>query len=111
MEKTEKNVYSILADIQAKMKVPKDKVNTFGNFKYRNCEDILDEAKKHLDGAVLILGDKVLLVGTHYYLEANVSLVYNNETITTYAYAREAETHGKMSEGQMTGTASSYARK
>jgi len=103
-----------LLEVQAKLKVPKDHKNTFGNYNYRNCEDILETAKPLLkaNGLTLVLDDKVEQVGTHNYIQATATLTNSEkQTISNHGYAREAETKKGMDDSQITGTASSYARK
>lgn len=103
-----------LIRIQAELKVPKNRRNTFGNYNYRSCEDIVDAAKPlcHAEGFALILSDEVVVVGTRVYVKATAKLV-NGEVLVCVAegWAREAETQKGMNEAQITGSASSYARK
>jgi hypothetical protein len=105
---------SDLTIIQQKLKVPKGQVNTFGNYKYRSCEDILEAVKPiiHDMGYCLIITDEVVNIGTRFYIKATVELM-NDEKLcyTSVAYAREEETKKGMDGSQITGAASSYARK
>ena len=100
---------------QAELKAPKNQYNSFGKYNYRSCEDILESAKpinkKH--GLVLLLTDKPVCIGQRYYIEATARL-YDTESeqfIEATASAREADTKKGMDDSQVTGTASSYARK
>ena len=100
---------------QAELKAPKNQYNIFGKYNYRSCEDILEAAKpinkKH--GLVLLLTDKPVCVGQRYYSEATARL-YDTESdlfLEATASAREADTKKGMDDSQVTGTASSYARK
>lgn len=95
-----------LIEIQQQLKAPKSQVNSFGNYKYRNCEDIL-EALKPLLSSPLTITDEIVMVGTRYYVKATAT--YDGVSVT--AYAREAEIKKGMDEAQITGSASSYARK
>ena len=97
-----------LVKIQNELKVPKGNVNTFGKYKYRSAEDILEAVKPILlrYNATLTLSDEIVAIGTKVFLKATAKL---NET-TCYGYAETSE-HKGMSAEQTTGTASSYARK
>ena len=110
-----KEVLKKLCLIQAELKAPKNQVNKFGGYKYRSCEDILEAAKplcnKH--GCTLTVGDKLENIGDRYYIAATATLYENEsgESIANTAYAREEESKKGMDGSQITGTASSYARK
>ena len=97
-----------LVKIQNELKVPKGNVNTFGKYKYRSAEDILEAVKPILlrYNATLTLSDEIVAIGTKVFLKATAKL---NET-TCYGYAELAE-HKGMSAEQATGCASSYSRK
>lgn len=100
---------------QAELKAPKNQYNSFGKYNYRSCEDILEAAKpinkKH--GLVLLLTDKPVCIGQRYYIEATARLydIESDQFIEATASAREADTKKGMDDSQVTGTASSYARK
>lgn len=103
-----------LLQIQSELKAPKGQYNSFGKYKYRSCEDILEAAKPICAkyGVVLTLSDELVNIGERYYIKATARLVDdegNSEAVT--AYAREEETKKGMDGSQITGTASSYARK
>ena len=100
-----------LANIQQGLKAPKGQTNDFGKYKYRKCEDILESAKPHLDGAVILLSDEMVAVGDRVYVKATATLRAGEESISTTAYARESLTKKGMDDSQITGSASSYARK
>ena len=100
---------------QAELKAPKNQYNSFGKYNYRSCEDILEAAKpicrKH--SLVLLLTDKPVCIGERYYIEATARL-YDTESdlfLESTASARGADTKKGMDDSQVTGTASSYARK
>lgn len=109
------NLTEKLFHIQQNLKAPKNQRNSFGDFSYRSCEDILEAAKPLLKEmkAVLLLSDEILLVGNRYYVEATATLkdVESDETISNKASAREADSKPKMDAAQVTGSSSSYARK
>jgi hypothetical protein len=108
-------VYKKLAVIQSKLVAPKNQWNKFGNYSYRSCEDILEGLKPFLkeQSCVLIIHDEVVLIGERYYIKATVKLIdiEDNSEISNTAYAREEESKKGMDGSQVTGAASSYARK
>lgn len=106
---------SKLMKIQNELKAPKNKYNSFGNYKYRNAESIL-EALKPLQvkySVTTILTDEVLLIGSRYYVKsiATMNDCESEVSISAVAYAREEETKKGMDAAQITGACSSYARK
>jgi hypothetical protein len=102
---------SKLASIQQTLKAPKGQVNTFGKYKYRSCEDILEAVKPLLGDLVLTISDDIVEVGGRVYVKATVSIYSGSGTLSTTAFARESETKKGMDDSQITGSASSYARK
>lgn len=102
-----------LIDIQNELKAPKGQYNSFGNYKYRSAEDILEAVKPILKkyGCQLTLSDQVVAVGDRIYVCACARLQKGEEVDYVEAWAREAETKKGMDASQITGTASSYARK
>lgn len=103
---------SKLHETQQKLKVPKSQKNKFGNYNYRSCEDILEAVKKVLPKDCFVtLSDEMINLGDRYYVKASALFQYNESSIITYGYAREAENKKGMDESQITGAASSYARK
>lgn len=107
------SIYEKLIKAQVELEAPKEKENTFGNYKYRSAEDILEAVKpineKH--GLILTLTDEPLLVGERYYIKASATLTDGEQTITVNGFAREALNRKGQDDSQITGTASSYARK
>lgn len=102
-----------LSRIQAELKSPKSKYNSFGKFKYRSCEDILEAVKPLLAKyqLILTLTDDVVEVGGRVYIKATATLSDGTNEKSVTAFAREAEKKTGMDDSQITGTASSYARK
>lgn len=102
-----------LTEIQHKLKAPKGQYNSFGKYKYRSCEDILEAVKPILKdmGCYLTLSDEIQLVGDRYYIKATARLQGPDTDVTCTAYAREDFDKKGMDGSQITGTASSYARK
>lgn len=109
------SIYKKLLNVQAKLKAPKGQFNSFGNYKYRSCEDILESLKPLLaeQSLVLWINDELTLIGERYYIKAITTLtdIETGEEITTSAYAREEENKKGMDGSQITGASSSYARK
>ena len=104
---------SKLKEIQHKLKAPKGQYNSFGKYKYRSCEDILEAVKPILyeTGCTLTLSDEIVLIGDRYYIKATAKLTGADTNEVTTAYAREDLDKKGMDGSQVTGTASSYARK
>lgn len=109
-----KELINKLNQIQANLKAPKNQMNKFGGYKYRSCEDILEAVKPLLkeSGLILLIKDEIINLGDRYYVKATCTL-YDEEghSLSTEALAREAQTKKGMDESQITGAASSYARK
>lgn len=103
----------ILQQIQQKLKAPKNQRNSFGGYNYRSCEDILEALKPVLAefNAAVLLSDEIVQMGTRWYVKATATLKTEKESISVTAFAREAENRKGMDESQITGSASSYARK
>lgn len=109
------NIYEKLLNIQTELKAPKGQYNSFGKYKYRSCEDILEAVKPICakNKATLILSDSLENIGDRYYIKATATLidVESGENLENTAYAREEAEKKGMDGSQITGTASSYARK
>lgn len=114
-EKKNYSIFEKLNRVQVLLKAPKNQYNSFGKYKYRSCEDILEGVKPYLKELNLVLNivDDVVLIGDRYYVKATARLIDadNGESIETYAYARESESKKGMDSSQVTGATSSYARK
>ena len=102
-----------LSAVQMELKAPKGQYNSFGKYSYRSCEDILEAVKPLLskNGLTLLLTDEPVAVGNRVYIKATARLIGGGDTIEVTAYAREPEDKKGMDTSQVTGTASSYARK
>lgn len=109
------NVYEKLAAVQRELKAPKGQFNSFGKYKYRSCEDILEALKPVLGkhGCAVTLSDEVVQVGERFYIRATASIMdcESGERVSNTAFAREDADKKGMDGSQITGTASSYARK
>ena len=107
-------MYRLIA-IQNELKCPKTQFNSFGKYNYRNCEDILESLKPLLfaQKLSLIIQDEVLLIGDRFYVKATVKLFDNEGKLLTEtsAFARESDDKKGQDSCQITGSASSYARK
>ncbi len=104
-----------LSRIQSRIAVEKGQYNSFGGFHYRSCEDILKKLKPLLkeEGCILLLSDKVNLIGERYYIIATAKLICTetNQSLSVDSVAREPLSKKKMDDCQLSGAASSYARK
>jgi putative essential recombination function protein len=104
-----------LTEIQSTLKAPKGNFNNFGKYKYRSCEDILEALKPLLAelSCVVTLSDEIVQIGERYYIKATATLLdcESGETQSTTAFAREELEKKGMDSSQITGSASSYARK
>lgn len=103
-----------LITIQSTLKAPKSQFNAFGNYKYRKVEDILEAVKPIMSnlGCTLVMTDDIEMVGNRIYVKATATLKNSKGEIEiTTGYAREEETKKSMDGSQITGSASSYARK
>ena len=105
---------SILSEIQAELKAPKGQMNKFGNYKYRSCEDIVEAVKPLLKehGCHLNITDEIIAVSDRVYVKATATIYLDDKVVSqATACAREASEKKGMDEAQITGAASSYARK
>jgi hypothetical protein len=102
-----------LAVIQNLVKAPKGQFNSFGKYKYRSAEDILEAVKQVVNpmGFSIIVSDTIVNLGDRYYIKATATLTNGKETWSTDGYAREEESKKGMDGSQVTGASSSYARK
>jgi hypothetical protein len=110
-----KPIYAALQAVQRELKAPKGQYNSFGKYKYRSCEDIVEAVKPLLNeqGLILTMSDEAIGVADRVYIKATCKVidVANGDVIETSALARESLTKKGMDDSQITGTASSYARK
>ena len=108
------NVSEALGEIQHRLKAPKNQTNKFGGYNYRSAEDILEAVKPlaHEVGATVNCSDEVLMVGDRFYVVATAILTtYEGEQVAVQGWAREQDERKGMDASQVTGSASSYARK
>ena len=110
-----RTIHEKLQGIQSSLKAPKGQTNKFGGYRYRSAEDILEALKPLLGewGCSLVIQDVMVEVGGRVYVKASANLIDNDSesVLSTTAYAREAEVKKGMDDAQITGSASSYARK
>ena len=101
------NLKEKLMAVQSELKAPKGQYNSFGKYKYRSCEDVLEALKPLLkkNGLILTISDDIKLVGERYYIQANVCLTdtETGDNMHTVAYAREEESKKGMDGSQVTG--------
>lgn len=101
-----------VAKIQKELKAPKSQRNNFGNYNYRNQEDILEAVKPLLGDLVLTVSDEIVEVGGRIYVKATATISDGaGSKLVNTAFAREPEDQKGMSSAQITGSTSSYARK
>lgn len=104
-----------LLAVQTELKAPKNQYNSFGKYKYRSCEDILEGVKPVLakNKATLVVSDDIVLVGERYYVKAMAEFIdiETGDSVKNVAFARESDNKKGMDEAQVTGATSSYARK
>ena len=111
--KNKHNKHMKLNAIQQQLKAPKGQTNNFGKYKYRSCEDILEAVKPHLGECSLIVSDDITVHADRVYVRATATLLDENghSIASATGMAREPQTKKGMDESQITGAASSYARK
>ena len=106
------NIIKNLRELQVKLKAPKNQRNNFGGYNYRSCEDILEAVKPLLpDGFIIYLDDEIQMIGSRFYVKAEAIFTDGKEKVSAKGYAREDEIKKGMDGSQITGAASSYARK
>ena len=107
------SLHDRLVGIQSELKAPKGQYNSFGKYKYRSAEDILEAVKPLLKkySCKLTIMDEIHLIGERYYVKAIATISDGTESLSVCALAREADTKTGMDCSQITGAASSYARK
>lgn len=104
-----------LLAVQMELKAPKNQRNSFGGYNYRSCEDILEAVKplcmKH--ECVLTISDDIIEIGGRVYVKAIATLtdIDGQTKIANTAFAREPAEKKGSDASQITGAASSYARK
>ena len=108
-------IYEKLSAVQTELKAPKGQYNSFGKYKYRSCEDILEAVKPlcAANKAIVMISDNVEQIGDRYYIKTFVTFrdLESDAEIVSTAYAREDESKKGMDGSQVTGATSSYARK
>lgn len=110
----EKKFTEKVVAIQTELKAPKGQFNKFGNYKYRSLEDINEAVKPLLarENLQLTVSDELILIGERYYIKATAMISdFAGNKVVVHGYARESEQKKGMDDSQITGTASSYARK
>ena len=113
MSEEKLNLTQRLLNAQSELKAPKGQYNSFGKYKYRSAEDILEAVKpiNVRNGILLTITDEPILIGEWHYIKASATVTDGVDNLTVTAYARESENKKGQDLSQITGTASSYARK
>lgn len=111
MENTKTEFYKKISELQTQIKVKKQNMNNFGGYNYRSFEDICAIVKQNLNGLVLFVHDELIHEGDRFYIKATATITDGENSITNSSLAREEETKKGMDGAQVTGGASSYARK
>lgn len=109
MDKSE--FYEKVSAIQTELKAPKSQFNEFGNYSYRNCEDILEAVKPLLCGLIVIIDDDIVQVGDRFYVKSTATITDGDNSLSATAFARESLLRKGMDDAQLTGATSSYSRK
>lgn len=99
--------------VQSQLKAPKNQWNDFGSYYFRSCEDILEAVKPLLkaEGLLLTITDEIVVLGDRFYVKATATLTDGERSLPNQAFAREDASKKGMDGSQVTGAASSYARK
>ena len=107
------NKMETLIKIQGELKAPKNQYNSFGKYKYRSCEDILEAAKPLCvkNGALLTISDDIVMIGEYLFVKAIATFKHAEFTEAVTAFAKHSIEKKGMDDSQITGAASSYARK
>jgi hypothetical protein len=103
-----------LINIISELKAPKGQYNSFGKYKYRSCEDILEAVKPLCvkNNVLLTITDDIVLIGDRFYVKATATVTnLEGASVSASALAREEDTKKGMDGSQVTGASSSYARK
>lgn len=110
-----KGIYEKLMEVQQTLKAPKNQYNSFGKYKYRSCEDILEGLKEPLSKvkAAVTINDEMVCIGERVYVRATATFIdaETGEKVENSAYAQEPNDRKGMDASQVTGATSSYARK
>jgi len=103
----------MLFKIQNELKAPKGQFNAFGKYRYRSAEDIIESVKPILfkHGYCLIITDEMVEVGGRVYVQSTARISNGESVFSAVGFAREEENKKGMDCSQITGAASSYARK
>ena len=113
------SIYTKLAQVQQELKAPKNQRNSFGGYNYRSAEGILEAVKPLLakHGLTIVISDSIIEVGGRVFVEADVEAIdLENDGSAPFVchvngFAELEESKKGMDKSQITGTASSYARK
>jgi hypothetical protein len=105
-------IHDHLSAVQKALNAPKSRRNNFGNYNYRNCEDILEAVKKIMpEGTIVLLSDDLVMIGERFYVKSTACFKYKAQSVEVSAFARESLEKKGMDAAMCTGASSSYARK
>jgi len=100
-----------VSELTVSLKAPKGQYNSFGKYSYRNCEDILEAVKPLLNGMMVTVTDDIVVIGERVYVKSTAKITDGENSLENTAFAREPDFQKGMNDSQITGSASSYARK
>jgi hypothetical protein len=106
-----KEFYDKVSNLIASIRVKKENKNNFGGYTYRSVEDIQAELKQQLNGLIVTVSDDIVMVGDRFYVKSTATITDGESSISNTAFARESLDKKGMDSAQITGAASSYARK
>lgn len=108
-----KELQTRLLAVQKDLKAPKSQYNQFGKYRYRKAEDILEAVKPLLaqQGITLVVNDDIVFIEGRFYIKATATVMFEEDSISVSAFAREGDSKSGMDPSQLTGATSSYARK
>lgn len=108
-----KELINKMVKIQSELKAPKNQVNSFGKYKYRSCEDIVEAVKPLLakHGLYMNISDDIVEVGGKNYIKATATIYDGENSISASAVARESVDKKGMDDAQISGATGSYSRK
>ena len=109
----EENKQDFLIAIQSELKAPKNQFNSFGKYKYRSAEDILEAVKPLLKkyGCYLTITETTQEIAGYLVLTSKVSISDGEKTIFVEAQAGINPERKGMDIAQSFGSSSSYAKK
>jgi len=98
MEYKERSLEQKIIMVQEELKAPKNQYNSFGKYKYRSCEDILEAVKPLLvkNKLFMKIDDEIVNLGNRFYIKATINISDGTNSTSVSGYAREEETKKGM---------------